>query len=406
MRTRPVLAALCCAILSACPSDTLETPELVYELDTHWPSRSSYPGVGDGRILVTNSGEDSVSLFDITRVGQSEVPELARVPIGLLPPELEGVHHAAIAPSGDVYFIGISNYAPGSGSGPHGAHGTGTADGHVLEIRAEDNVRIGEVRVDRNPGDLVVTPDGKRLLVTHYDQLLINEVQAAGGTVREMDSRLAIIDVATLTREAMVPACPAAHGVVVTADNARAFMACSSDEVAVVDLLSGDHPVVRIPLTANAGDPTVSTHLPYAVALSPDEETLWVSCLDGKDVHAVDVATLKADANRRVAVPGAAGFALFSTDGTLLYVPHQSPDGIAVVETATGTLLRDLPLAGCVRPHQIAPAKDERHALVVCEGDHVGPGALVVLDLSDESVVSTTSVGVFPDFAGVIRRAP
>lgn len=392
-------------VLSGCPPEPLETPELVYGLDEHWAQRSTYPGVGAGRIVVTNSFEDSVSLFDLSQVGQPVLPELARVPVGLLPPELEGLHHAALHPEGTAYFVGISNYAPGSGSGPHGAHGTGASPGHVLKLRARDNVMEAEARVDRNPGDLVLTADGKRVLVSHFDLLKVTEVQQAGGSVRDMDSRLVVLDGQTLARDFAVAACPAAHGIAVTQDGGRAFLACASDEVAVVDLAAADHPVTRVPLRPGAGDPTASTHLPYALALSPDGLTLWTACLEGKDLHALDTATLTFDPARTVAMPGASYFPMFNAEGTRLYVPHQSPDGIAIVDAATGALLKDLPAQGCVRPHAMRLAPDGVHALLVCEGNHREPGALVVLNLTTETITSNTAVGLYPDFVGVLRSA-
>lgn len=403
--SRVALIGLGLLALTACPDrQPLQVPELEYGLDQHWPARSTYPGVGQGRVLVTNSLEDSVSLFDVTQLGQAAFPELARAPVGLLPPEIEGVHHAAIDPGGQYYYVGISNFAPGTGTGPHGAHGNGTADGHVLKVRASDNIVVGEVRVDRNPGDLVLSPDGKRAYASHFDLLRINEVEQRGGTIREMDSRLAILDTATMTRIAMIPACAAAHGVVVNADETRAYLACASDEVAVVDLVSPNHPVTRIPVIPGGGDPTSATHLPYALELSKDGRSLYVNCLDGHDLHVLDTESLTIDPSRHVQLTASPYFGSFSKDGSTLFLPHQSPDGVAYIDVASSTVTRDvsLPANACEKPHALILSADGSLGLIACEGNHRDPGTLLVLDLADQTVVSSTKIGVYPDFVGLI----
>jgi hypothetical protein len=56
--------------------------------------------------------------------------------------------------------------------------------------------------------------------------------------------------------------------------------------------------------------------------------------------------------------------------------------------------------------HQVELTPDERHGLVVCEGDHVGPGTLHVVDLTENKVVKTVQVGLYPDSVAILRRKP
>lgn len=397
MKTAPVWLSLLLPLLG-CNSGP---PQLQFTLDEHWPERSSYPGVGAGRVLVTNSLEDTVSLLDASRIGQPDFAELARVPVGLIPVEIEGPHHAAIDPSGEYFYVGISNYAPGTGSGPHGAHGTGTADGHLLKVRSADNHTVATVRVDRNPGDLAISPDGKTVYVTHFDLLRITEVQARGGSASEMDSRLAIIDAESMTRRAMVPVCPAAHGVKVARDGKKIFVACYSDEVAIVDS-EPPHAVRRIALTAAGSNPTAPVHQPYALTLPEGSSEVWVSCLEEKDLHVLDPSTEAFDPARRLRLLGAPFFGDSSPDGTLLFFPRQGEDGVTVVRAATGERVREHTLPNCERPHALLRGPDPSLALVVCEGDHRARGALAVFELATGAVIQTVSVGVFPDYVGLI----
>jgi DNA-binding beta-propeller fold protein YncE len=406
---RPAVAfALAAAACAAPGTPPIEVPPLAYGLDQHWPERSTYPGVGAGRVVVTNNLDDTVSLLDLARVGEPDFAEVARIPVGLNPVETEGPHHAAIDPAGEFFYVAISNFVPGTGSGPHGAHGTGTADGHVLKLRAANNRLVGRARVDRNPGDLALSPDGRTLYVTHFDLLRVSEVAARGGSEEEMRARLAVIDTATMTRTAMVPLCAAPHGVRPSADGKRVYVACYSDEVAVVQADDPAFPVTRVKVAAEAGGATSPRHEPYAVAVSPANGEVWASCLRSGEVHAFTAAPLAADPARAPVLPGSPIFGDFSADGAKLYVAYQgADDGIAVIDAATGAVDRNIALrpSGCLNAHQVALAPGGRFALVVCEGDHRGSGLLLVLDLDANAALSSkVELGVFPDFVGILVR--
>lgn len=416
MRARWTLALL----LAACGGneaevEDLEPPEdLQYEHGEPWTSggtRVPPPGPG-GRILITNSLDDTLSLVELDTVGTPGFKELARVPVGLNPVELEGPHHTAVSPAGDFYYVGISNFVPGGGSGPHGSHGTGTEDGYCLKLDARDNRRVGSVRVDPNPGDVIVSKDGRTLYQTHFDTQKIIEVARRNGPAEEMDARLAIIDAQTMTRKAMVKVCPAPHAVRLSADERTAYVACWSDEVAIVDLTaamtSPATAVKRVKVATNVGTAVTPRHQPYALTLSPTTGEAWVSSLATRQVQVLNPQTQAMDASRTVPLRGSPMFGDFSADGSTLYLPYQGVDALAVIDPATGAVQREVPLsqAGCLNVHQVKLTPDERHALVVCEGDHVGPGTLHAVSLPDGDVVGTVQVGLFPDSVSILRGAP
>ncbi|MDY7230076.1 YncE family protein [Hyalangium rubrum] len=412
-RTRLLLAALAPLAFGACAESTstgpLEVPELEYGSDTAWPAPESLPPVGPaGRLVITNSLDDTLSLLDLDTMGSASWGELARIPVGLNPVELEGPHHTAASPDGAFYYVGISNYVPGGGSGPHGAHGAGTADGYCLKMDARTNRLVGSVRVDRNPGDVILSKDGRTLYQTHFDLLKIADAARRGVTdERQMDSRLAILDAETMTRKAMVPVCPAPHAVRLSPDSRRAYIACWSDEVAVVNLEDPSYPVTRVDVAINAGSAVTPRHEPYALTVSPTTGAVWVSSLASHSVQYIDPVTLTADPTRTVILDGSPMFGTFTADGRILYMPYQSVEAIAVIDAATGTK-SDIPLApsGCINVHQVELTPDERHGLVVCEGDHVGPGTLHVVDLAERTVVKTVRVGLYPDSVAILRGTP
>jgi DNA-binding beta-propeller fold protein YncE len=413
-RTGLLLAALAPLALGACgesnPTGPLEVPELEYGSDKPWDSPSSLPPVGPaGRVLITNSLEDTVSLLDLDTMGSASWGELARIPVGLNPVELEGPHHTAVSPDGTYYYVGISNYVPGGGSGPHGAHGAGTADGYCLKMDASTNKLVASVRVDRNPGDVILSKDGRTLYQTHFDLLKIADAARRGITdERQMDSRLAIIDAETMTRKAMVAVCPAPHAVRLSPDERRAYIACWSDEVAIVDLQAPNYPVTRVKVATNPGTAITPRHQPYALTVSPTTGAVWVSSLSSRSVQYLDPATLTPTPTRSVFLTGSPLFGTLSADGSTLYMPYQGSEVLAVIDAATSAVRREIPLApsGCLNVHQVELTPDERHGLVVCEGDHVGPGTLHVVDLTENKVVKTVQVGLYPDSVAILRRQP
>ncbi|XXF77718.1 hypothetical protein P2318_32415 [Myxococcaceae bacterium GXIMD 01537] len=412
--TRGWLAALASLVLGACGTDTTEgplvVPELKYGTETPWQEGgTSVPPPGAaGRLLITNSMDDTLSLLDLDGLGTPGWGELARVPVGLNPVELEGPHHSAVSPTGDFYYVGISNYVPGGGSGPHGSHGTGTVDGYCLKMDARTNQLVGSVRVDRNPGDLVLSADGKTLYQTHFDQLRIAEVVRRNGPVKDMNARLAIVDTTTMQRKAMVEVCPAPHAVRLSPDGRRAYVACWSDELAVVELEEPNHPVKHVKVAPNAGTAVTPRHQPYALTLSPASGAVWVSSLASRAVQYFDPVKQEMDAARTVYLSGAPMFGAITRDGGTLYMPYQGADALAVIDTATSNIRATIPLSdnGCLNVHQVELTPDERHGLVVCEGNHKGPGALLVVDLAEERVVKKVGVGIFPDSVTLLRRAP
>ena len=82
-----------------------------------------------------------------------------------------------------------------------------------------------KVRVDANPGDIVLSEDGKRLVVSHFD---LQRAIENPGDLAAARSTLAVIDPDTMALSGSpaptrIPLCIAAHGVVLSRpDGARA----------------------------------------------------------------------------------------------------------------------------------------------------------------------------------------
>src|SRR5262249_24096782 len=154
---------------------------------------------------------------------------------------------------------------------------------------------------------------------------------------------------------------------------------CFNDRMAVVDLVDPTHPVTLLPVIDNPGTALLPSCQPYAMTVPPDGGSVWVSCFEDGRVVRYDTGARAMDPTTVLDVGGRAVFGAFTSDGKTLFLAHQAPDGISVIDAATGTSTANIPFdpAVCQNAHGVKLANGDRDMLVVCEGDHSGPGTLV-----------------------------
>lgn len=355
--------------------------------------------------LVTDTLSDTLSIVDL-----DAAERVARFPVGRDPVGVDGPHRAAVDAAHAVAFTALS-YPPTAASGPHAAsHGTSQSVGWVQAVALDDFRVLGQVRVDRNPGDIAVSADGRRVVVTHFDLTL---VQSSGGSLDQARAQMAVVDPSTLTPDdspepVRIKVCVAPHGVALSRpDGALAYVACyGEDALAVVDLATFEV-LDRIPVAAGAsgfGDPQYG---PYAVTPTPDFATLVVSDTVNDDLRFFDVATRTFDPARTVPTLGTPSFPAFSGDGARLYVPTQAPDALSIVDVATGDELarRDFAPGECPLP-QVAQPIDAGRLAVVCQAEGGAPGHVLVVDAETLETRAAVEVGVSPDSLSLLGAAP
>ena len=424
--SRTLLTALLAAASAAAACfDARALPELDYgvDVDKVWADGGRKPvpaEVGERRILVTNNLDDTVSVVSWQKLLEGGAgAELSRFPVGLVPLEREGPHHLSVDRAGRFAFVGISNFVPGGGSGPHGIHGGGTADGRALLIDLDSQRTIKATRVDKNPGDIRLTPDGRTLIVSHFDLLKINEAAVRDVFVgADVDARLGLIDAVTLERGPFISLCPAPHGIAITSDSRTLVSSCLSDEAAVVDLAAvaagvvpaaDNDVVVRIALVDVPGTAAQPTCSPYATTLSADDTVAWISCYASGEIVAVDVE--RRTRGITLALPGLAVFGDYADSGDRFAIATQDTDGIVVLDdtgegTASVRAFFSFSADVCALPHTAHFFDDDTRIAVVCEGNKIDPGALVVVAADDGSVVGRVELGRFPDDIAVQERQP
>lgn len=349
------------------------------------PARAAY---------VTNNGSDSISVID--RDGDA----VTTVPVDLDPDAREAPHHLAIDARTRSVFVALAfPPEPGKKKDPHASHGGASDVGRLARLDLETLSANAATPVDENPGDVVLTHDRSRVIVTHFDMKRAMDVAAKGAaSPATMFAHLVVLDARTMKRVGSRAVCTAPHGVATTRDDRTAFVACyGSDELAIVDLATDGFPTSRIPLGASPGVPGVPRYGPYSATLSPDEELVVVADLEGQDLRVFDRAAKRFVAERTVPLAAKAFMPAFVDERTLL-VPTQAPDGLVRVdlEQAKVTGRGALTKAECALPHVVKVAKDGR-VYLVCEGNHTQPGSVLEIDASSLTVNKRWNVGVYPD---------
>ncbi len=388
---RPLQLAFLAAVILL-PALACSTPEPQVEYEPYsgpaaYPDRRpKLPSPKGSFAYVSDNGSDTVSVLDLP---SNEV--VARVPVGRDPLDLDGPHHLAVDALGFVY-LALQYPAPASLPGPHAAHASSVRAGWVLKLAPDDLHVVGEVQIDPNPGEIVISPDGKTLVVTHFDLVRAGDAKL---DAEAQKATIAIIDPASLSMGASPPprrvkVCRAPHGASISSDGRTAFVACyADDDLAVVDLVNPAAPVVRVPVGSKG---------PYSAVLSPSGKRVAVGSTEGRETRIYDTAT-RAMTNVTIAMQGAPFFAAWSPDEARLWIPIQGRDALLVANASTGAPIRQrlFDTATCQRPHEATLAHDAATLYLVCEGDHVKPSVVLALDPETLETRSSMTVGVYPD---------
>jgi DNA-binding beta-propeller fold protein YncE len=343
---------------------------------------------------VTNNASDTLSVID--RDGDA----VDVVPVDLDTSAHEAPHHLAIDSSAGRVFVALGFPAePTKKKDPHASHGNAEGVGKLARLDLA-TLAVKETRdVDENPGDVLLTHDRRRVLVTHFDMKRAMDVASRGGaSPATMFASVVVFDAHEMKRLGARPICVAPHGIAVTKDDKTAFVACyGSDELAVVDLSQASFPVSRHPLGASQGVPGVPRYGPYSATLSPDESLVVVADLEGQDVRVFDRADKRFIEKMTVPLSAKAFMPAF-VDARTLLVPLQAPDGLAKIDVDVAKVEKRTTFAKdqCSLPHAVRVAKDGR-VYLVCEGDHRAPGTVLEIDPATLAPKKRWIVGAYPD---------
>lgn len=350
---------------------------------------------------VSNNGSDSLSLLDLDAPGRSTSVSLD------FDERREAPHHLAIDVAHDRLYVALAHpRATPPSADSHRQHGrSALANGELVSLELSTLRVLRRDQVDESPGDLVLSADGSSLLVSHYDLARAFAGAARGAVPRELFATLQVWDPRSGTKRAERAVCVAPHGIAIRKDGSQALLACyGSDELALVDLRSADLSTEKIAL-GNAPGPLGAPRFgPYSVTLSADETFAVVAELEGKQLRVFDTQTRKLDDERRLELGARVMMPCFSPRG-ILYLPLAAPDGLAAarIDASQARIVQRVELtAECTNPH-VAACRTDGRVFVVCEGDHVGAGAVLEIDPETLATRGRWPVGVYPDALAFAR---
>jgi len=364
--------------------------------------RPTFPVGRQALGYVTNSGSDSVSVVDLDAMAV-----LANVPIGLDPIDPDGPSDLAIDDVAGVLYVVLSYPVPPS-EGPHAAHHAVVRHGFVEALALDDLRPLGALEVDTSPSGLALAADRKTLLVAHED---IDLAAQLGDDIEARRAAVWVVEPGALlgtgpASARAVTVCAAPFAVAYAAGDTRAFVTCTGeDSVAVLDPADFAVPA-RIPITVPRGGVTK----PYAATTDAARRRLVVSSAVSRSVTLIGMSDMAV--GWTVAFDGTPGlpagvpyFAAWPSDSALV-VPVQSPDGAALLDAASGTVITSRAYSAdeCSAPRQAVSGPGGR-LFLVCEGDHFSPGALVELDATTLAVTRSVALELAPDRMAVLAVA-
>ena len=206
--------------------------------------------------------------------------------------------------------------------------------GSVMFIDVESKTITHEIKTGENPKVLALTPDGKTLFAANWSS-----------------NNVAQIDIASATVVRHLNTARAPRGMV-AASNGTLYVANFWGES--IDVFTGADYSQKTRVKA--------CKVPRHLALSPDEKTLYVSCLTASQLHFYDTATMKVV--HRVPLGNAPKSIDVSKDGRYVYsADYGETRSITVVDTQELTS-RVFPVPGMDRGSGVVVMPDGQHAIV------------------------------------------
>lgn len=378
------------AQVQALPADP-RVPVVVGSTGTATPSLAAVPSprtAPGGRVYVTNERSGELTVLDpLTRTVRATIP-LGRRARGL-----------ALSPDGRHLYVALSG-APVDGQDAGHLHtavlarqadGVGVIDAVKLRL-------VGTLSGVSAPEQLVVSRDGRKLYVASEDTGTAVVLDAATGKTlavftvgrepegvgishdgrwvyvsSEVDDEVTVIDTQVDTVVATVPTCARPRAIVFARSSPRAYVSCEdAAKVALFDV-QRHREIRRLPVPGLGARP-------MGVALSPDEQTLYVAT--GRGGTLVAMATKERHHVRASVAVGQRPWGIsVSADGRRIYTANGPSNDVSIVDAASMKVLERVAVGGgpwdtLVQDESPAPGKERPSssvALSATQGER-GPG--------------------------------
>ncbi len=329
------------------------------------------------KAYVTNQGDDLVSVISTER---NIVTRL--IPVGDSP-TLDVPHNLYVDKQNKYWYASL------------------IAAGEVWKFDVATDTFQGKFKAGKSPANIVVSPDGTRILATDWD--VFND----GKKVR-------VFDAASLTvmRELEVGIAP--HGINFSHDGQFIYITnYLSDSVSI--LRASDYEEVERVLLAPDINPIRSSRFqPLQVVLTPDDRLAYVSCFNSNEVRIIETASKTLLDSVKV---GRRPFLLEVTpNGQFVYVANQGSNDVSVIRVSDNQVAATIKSPSFANPHGVAFTADGRYAYITNEnlnGDFPAHhptegggniGNVQVIDTQTLQVIKTIEVEVDPTGIIVLPR--
>jgi len=337
------------------------------------PAQATDPGY---RLAVVSESGDRVTWL---RPGAGTLAVEKVVPVGLMPTDVDGPHHIAIAPDGRSYFVSIAHGQP---------------FGTLWRIAIEGDTLIGRAPLEMFPTTISLTPDGELAFVANSD--------FHGDHPRE--NVVTVVHVPSMNTITHIPACDMPHGVRANHAGTVAYVTCMhSDELLEID--AGSLQVVRrhpARLAAAAGEHADHASAPSGahdgcqptfVSVSADDRSLYVACNHGNTLQVWDAASFTPV--KEIAAGTGAYNVEPSPDGKWVIVTNKKAQSISLFDAKSLAEVERIPTTKKI-VHGVTWSPDSRYAFITQESIGADPGAVDMLDLTTRKVVASVPVPAQP----------
>jgi YVTN family beta-propeller protein len=244
------------------------------------------------------------------------------------------------------------------------------------------------IPVGREPHNVQVSPDGKRVWVTSNGDADLHKGMPMGEHAG-MSERGEVWAIDTASDAVIAKVAVGKHPahVVLTPDSRAAYVTNGGENtVSVVDT-AARVVVATVPVGA----------YPHGIRISPDGREAYVANLKGGTVSVIDTATRKQVAEIPAGkAPAQVGF---TPDGRLAFVSLSGEGKVAIIDPARRKVIAKVPVGSV--PIQLYATPDSRTLLVANQGTRKKPGNSVsVIDLEGFKLAKTIVTG--PGAHGVV----
>lgn len=259
------------------------------------------------------------------------------------------------------------------------------AEGYIEKFDAMTYEKLARMSTGTSPAHIVITEDGNFGYFSNFDATANPEKN-----IKKFDTRT--MEIVNVIRDDSHPfGMWQPHGLRLSHDGARLVCATEKGEFVYVISTTTDQITDIIPI-----DPTVppngsgsNNFVPYQVAITPNDNFAFISCLRSNDVRVLDLNTMLIT---HIIPAGLKPLALeVSPDGNWCYVPNQASNSVTVIDVNTMTVFKTISNVGG-QPHNIDFTEDSHYAYVTCESTSGGfvhhppssgkkPGTTAVIDV-------------------------